>query len=115
MLYDRSRKKGAFSNFSEEGTWEACRENIRTNGKIAHVIQEGTTKLMHKGYGVQNQLTLITIGSLFYFYLNQQFFMTAKDQSLSIGQLSLMVESITAPTEAVFSQAVAWNIVGTVP
>ena len=82
------------------------------NGSTSQTLQSGTTKLMHKGYGAQNQLTLIAIGSLFYVYLNQKLVMKATDQTLTIGGLSLLVESETAPTEAVFSQAVAWNIAG---
>ncbi|HEU5378730.1 MAG TPA: hypothetical protein VFV38_25185 [Ktedonobacteraceae bacterium] len=55
------------------------------------------------------------IGGLFYFYFNQQFVMKATDQTLTTGGLSLLVESKTAPTEAVFSQAMAWNIAGMAP
>lgn len=85
------------------------------NGNTSQTLQSGTTKLMHKGYGAQNQLTLIAIGSLFYIYLNQQFVVKVTDPTLSIGELSLLVDSETAPTEAVFSQAVAWNIAGMAP
>ncbi len=86
-----------------------------TNGKTARTIQSGSSNLMPKGYGVKNQLTLVAIGDLFYFYLNQKFFMSATDQTLTIGGLSLLANSETAPTEAVFSQAVAWNIAGMAP
>lgn len=86
-----------------------------TNGDTSQTLQSGTTNLMHKGYGVPNQLTLIAIGSLFYIYLNQQLVMKVTDQTLTIGELSLLVDSETAPTEAVFSQAVAWNIAGMAP
>lgn len=86
-----------------------------TNGATSRTIQSGTSKLMQKGYGAKNQLTLIAIGNLFYFYLNQQFLMKATDPTLTIGGLSLLVDSETAPTEAVFSQAIAWNIAGMAP
>ena len=85
------------------------------DGNSAQTIQSGVSNLMQKGYGAKNQLTLIAIGDLFYFYLNQKFFMKATDQTLTIGGLSLLVEDETAPTEAVFSQAVAWNIAGMAP
>lgn len=54
----------------------------------------------------------MSFGGVFYFYLNQQFIMKATDQALTMGGLSLLADSETAPTEAVFSQAVAWNIAG---
>jgi len=85
------------------------------DGTTSQTIQSGVRKLMHKGYGAKNQLTLIAIGDLFYFYLNQQFLTMAADQTLTMGELSLLVDSETAPTEAVFSQAVAWNIAGMAP
>lgn len=85
------------------------------NGKTARTIRSGVSNLLQKGYGAKNQLTLIAIGDLFYFYLNQKCFLQATDQTLTIGGLSLLVDSETAPTEAVFSQAVAWNIAGMAP
>ena len=86
-----------------------------TNGTTSRTIQTGKSPLMRKGYGVKNQLTLIAIGKLFYVYLNQQFLMKATDPTLTIGGLSLLVDSEAAPTEAVFSQAIAWNIAGMAP
>jgi hypothetical protein len=86
-----------------------------TNGATSKAIQSGVSNLMNKGYGVKNQLTLIAIGDAFYFYLNQNFLMKATDQTLTMGGLSLLVDDETAPTEAVFSQAVAWNIAGMAP
>lgn len=86
-----------------------------TNGTTPKTIQSGVSNLMNKGYGVKNQLTLIAIGDAFYFYLNQNFLMKATDQTLTMGGLSLLVDDETAPTEAVFSQAVAWNIAGMAP
>jgi hypothetical protein len=85
------------------------------DGATAQTISSGVSHPVHKGYGVKNQLTLIAIGNLFYFYLNQQFFLKATDPTLSSGGLSLLVDSEAIPTEAVFSQAVAWNIAGMAP
>jgi hypothetical protein len=86
-----------------------------TNGNTSTTIQSGASKLMHKGYRANNQLTLVAIGSIFYFYLNGQYLMTGVDQTLTMGLISLLVDSETAPTEAVYSQAVAWNIAGMAP
>lgn len=86
-----------------------------TNSATSKAIQSGVSNLMNKGYGVKNQLTLIAIGDVFYFYLNQNFLTKVTDQTLTMGGLSLLTDDETAPTEAVFSQAVAWNIAGMAP
>lgn len=107
--------KSYYFSIDTAGNYEFIYYPDVMNGNTSQTLQSGTIKMMHKGYGVQNQLVLIAIGSLFYIYLNQQFVMKAMDQNLTIGELSLLVSSETAPTEAVFSQSVAWNIAGMAP
>lgn len=114
----RFRAAGAscyYFSFDASGNYAFLYYPDVMDGKTAQTIRLGASNLMHKGYGVKNQFTLIAIGGLFYFYFNQQFVMKATDQTLTTGGLSLLVESKTAPTEAVFSQATAWNIAGMAP
>jgi serine/threonine protein kinase len=64
---------------------------------------------VHTGYNVSNVITVIARGSNFYFYVNQQFLVSARDSSLSCGEIGLYVLASSSSASASFSNAKVWT------
>jgi hypothetical protein len=63
----------------------------------------------HTGYNVSNVLTVIARGSNFYFYINQQFLVSASNSLLTCGQIGFNVFNSTSAAAASFSNAKVWT------
>lgn len=60
------------------------------------------------GFNQPNTLTVIVLGSHFYFYVNKQFLKQVINTTLSVGAVGLVADDAVSPTDAVFSNAKLW-------
>lgn len=117
------------TNFSGEGggiTYRASNNGTKRKGYTFTLKPEGAYDLLasgvnlipytrtsspavHTGYNVSNVVTVIARGSNFYFYVNQQFLVSASDSSLTCGKIALIVLDWTSLASASFSDVKVWT------
>jgi hypothetical protein len=83
---------------------------IDTSGQHAKTLTTGTALNMNQGANQSNTLTAIAHGNSIALYVNKQYLTSVNDSTLTAGQIGVVSDDITIPTEVVYSQAQVWKL-----
>ena len=79
---------------------------LYTSTDKTRTVLTGQTSLYQMNQA--NQLTVIAMGTTFYFYLNHHFFDQATDKTFGEGQIGLIALDYQQPTTVVYNNLKVW-------
>lgn len=78
--------------------------------KLTTELSEGTASSVVSGFGQENTLTVIAMGSRMDFYVNQTFLTEVVDPTYTNGSLAVLASTSTSPAEVVYTNAQIWEL-----
>lgn len=73
------------------------------------VVKQGSSSAIQKGLNRPNLIAVVARGSTFDLYVNNQHIDTVTDGTFSSGNIGLVAEEVSNPTDVMFSNAMVWK------
>jgi hypothetical protein len=70
----------------------------------------GSSSTIKKGAGQTNLVTVIARGSSIYFYINKQYVGSVADGTYKSGQIGVLADDLTNPTDVTYSNLQVWKL-----
>jgi eukaryotic-like serine/threonine-protein kinase len=91
--------------FGIDGTY---RLSIIKNHNFVKRVSAGSSPAIKTGYNQSNLIAVTVQGNSFDLYVNQQHIAHASDNTFSSGQIGIVADDISKPTEVAFNNAKVW-------
>ena len=78
--------------------------------QLPRVVRHSTNSVIRKGLNKTNLLAVVAIGNTFHLYINHREVGTVIDSTFQSGQIGLVAEENTNPTDVAFSNAMVWKL-----
>jgi Domain of Unknown Function (DUF1080) len=111
ILFRSAGKQGKYYAFSvgEDGSYELTLyydESFTGQQKI----QDGTSAAIKTGPNATNIVTVVAKGGNIYLYVNKQSIVSIYDTTYSTGQIGLVAEEESEPTDVAFQNVEVWKL-----
>lgn len=111
ILVRSAGKQGKYYAFSigEDGSYELTLYYDESfTGQ--QTIQDGTSSAIKKGPNATNSVTAVAKGGNIYLYVNKQSIVSIYDTTYSAGQIGLVAEEGSEPTDVAFQNVEVWTL-----
>ncbi|HLZ63650.1 MAG TPA: hypothetical protein VKR06_42495, partial [Ktedonosporobacter sp.] len=79
-------------------------------GTNTKVLAAGSSTLILQGLNMTNQIAVIARGATINLYINGKYLTSVSDPTLKAGEIGVIADDTSNPTEVVYSQAQVWNL-----
>lgn len=111
ILFRSAGKQGKYYAFSvgEDGSYELTLyyDELSTGQQT---IQDGTSAAIKTGPNATNIVTAVAKGGNIYLYVNKQSIVSIYDTTYSAGQIGLVAEEGSEPTDVAFQNVEVWTL-----
>lgn len=83
---------------------------VDTTGTNVRGLKSDTSQLINQGLDQTNLVAIVARGDSISFYVNKQLVTTVTDSTYSQGQIGVVAQDLTNPTEVVYSNAKVWQL-----
>jgi hypothetical protein len=106
---DSSKFKFYYFRISQDGSYQLYL-SVDTTGNNDKILASGPTSAIKTGLNQPNLLTVVANGQKLYLYVNKQFITSISDSNYTSGEIGVIADNDTHPTETAFSNAQVWNL-----
>jgi serine/threonine protein kinase len=102
-----SKDKFYYFRISQDGSYQLYL-SVDTTGNNDKILASSPTSAIKTGLNRPNLLTIVANGQKLYLYVNKQFITSISDSNYTSGEIGVIADSDTHPTEAAFGNAQVW-------
>ena len=73
-------------------------------------LRNGSSPFIKTGLNQTNLIAVVARGSTIYLYVNKQYITSLSDNTFSSGQIGVLVNENSLPTEVMFQNVQVWNV-----
>ena len=92
----------------QDGSYKLC--VFPPNATTCNSLRTGSSGAINQGLNQTNLVTVIVKGSTITLYVNQQEVNSMTDNTFSHGQIGVIADDISNPTEVIYSNAKVWKL-----
>ena len=104
-----SNSKYYYLSVSQDGSYEIVK-SVDATGNNDQVLLSGATQAFKTGLNQANLIAVVAQSSLLSLYVNKQYVASVSDSSYPSGEIGVLAQDGTHPTEVAYSDAHVWQL-----
>jgi eukaryotic-like serine/threonine-protein kinase len=96
-------------SISQDGSYELVK-SVSASGTNDQVLLSGSTRAFKTGLNQANLVAVVAQSNLLSLYVNKQYVAGVSDSSYTSGEIGVLAQDATQPTEVAYSNAQVWQL-----
>ncbi len=96
-------------SISQDGSYELVK-SVSASGANDQVLLSGSTRAFKTGLNQANLVAVVAQSNLLSLYVNKQYVAGVSDSSYTSGEIGVLAQDATQPTEVAYSNAQVWQL-----
>ncbi len=94
---------------SQDGSYQLVK-SVSVSGTNDQVLRSGSATAFKTGLNQANLVAVVAQSNLLSLYVNKQFVASVSDSSYTSGEIGVLAQDVTQPTEVAYSNAQVWQL-----
>ena len=96
-------------SISQDGSYQLVK-SVSVSGTNDQVLRSGSATAFKTGLNQANLVAVVAQSNLLSLYVNKQYVASVSDSSYTSGEIGVLAQDVTQPTEVAYSNAQVWQL-----